>query len=212
MRCILIPIKDLTQAKQRLSPLLSQEERTQIAWTMFETVANAAVEVASVDAIVVVTSYQPAIEFARKKGFDVIVEQEQVSESASVDFASRALQSDGATAILRLPADLPLVTTEDIEDIFAHEKSSPSCVIVPSRDGTGTNALIRRPPTIFKSYFGPGSLDKHKSAAKRAGAKLVVLDLPRVALDVDAPEDIEELRNEGPDSTTYQLLVGLGKS
>jgi len=211
MRCILIPIKDLTQAKQRLSPLLSQEERTQLAWTMFETVAKAAEEVPNVDAIVVVTSYQPAMEFARKRGFDVITEQEQVSESASVDYASRALQADGATAILRLPADLPLVTTEDIEDIFAHEKSSPSCVIVPSRDGTGTNALIRRPPTIFKSYFGPGSFEKHRSAAKRAGAKLVVLDLPRVALDIDAPEDIEELKSVGPESSTYALLVGFGK-
>lgn len=212
MRCILIPVKDLTQAKQRLSPLLSQEQRTQLAWTMFETVAKAAEEVPSVDAIVIVTSYQPAIEFSRKKGFDVIAEQEQVSESASVDYASRELQADGATAILRLPADLPLVTTEDIEDIFAHEKSSPSCVIVPSRDGTGTNALIRRPPTIFKSYFGPGSLDKHKSAAKRAGAKLVVLDLPRVALDIDAPEDIEELKSVGSESATYAILAGFFKN
>jgi 2-phospho-L-lactate guanylyltransferase len=178
---------------------------------MFETVARAAENVPAVDAIVVVTSYQPAMDFARKKGFDVIVEEEQVSESTSVDFASRELRADGATAVLRLPADLPLITKEDIEEIFAHEKSSPSCVIVPSRDGTGTNALIRRPPTLFKSFFGPGSLEKHKSAAKRAGAKLVVVELPRVALDIDAPEDIEELRIVGPDSPAYQLLERFGK-
>jgi 2-phospho-L-lactate guanylyltransferase len=157
----------------------------------------------------VVTSYAPAIARATQAGFDVILETQQISESESVDFASRTLQADGIDAVLRIPLDLPLITTQDVETIIAADSESPSCVIVPSRDGTGTNALLRRPPTLFRSYFGPGSFEKHVAESHLAGASLAILELPRIALDIDDPEDVEELARIVPESLAYKLLIGM---
>lgn len=197
MRYILIPVKDLTRAKQRLAGLMTQEERTQLAWAMLENTFAVVAQVTNIDRIAVVTLYEPAIALAKSYGMEVALEIQQISESASVDFGSREVTRYGAQSVLRLPIDLPLITVEDVETILACEQQSnpslPSVVIVPSRDGTGTNAILRRPPNLFPSHFGVGSLAKHLKEAARIKAECKVIDLPRIALDVDEPEDVAEL-------------------
>ena len=194
MRYILLPVKDLTRAKQRLADLFTQAQRTRLAWAMLEHTFAAVVAVKKIDGVAVVTLYQPAIDLAEQYGFEVILEREQISESHSVDFGSRELAARGVTAVLRLPLDLPLIQTEDIETILAADvEPAPSCVIVPSRDGTGTNAILRRHPTLFASQFGTGSLAKHLQAAAQAQASCRLLALPRVAFDLDEPDDVSAL-------------------
>jgi 2-phospho-L-lactate guanylyltransferase len=210
MRYILIPIKDLTRAKQRLALLMTQEERTRLAWAMLETTFAAAAGARNVDRIAVVTLYEPAIELARKYGMELIAETEQISESASVDFGSKEAKKRGATAVLRLPIDLPLITAADIETIFDHDGEAPSIVIVPSRDGTGTNAILRRPPDLFPSHFGPGSLAKHLAEASAAKASCRVIELHRVALDIDDPSDVSEFIQRGQGAGVHELLASMG--
>ncbi len=207
MRCILIPVKDLSRAKQRLAALMTQEERTRLAWAMLENTFAAVSRVRSVDRIAIVTLYEPAIALAKKFGFEIILEAKQISESASVDFGSSETKKSGAEAVLRLPIDLPLITTEDIETILAEDQPSPSVVIVPSRDGTGTNAILRRPPDLFPSHFGSGSLAKHIKEAEQAKAECRLINLPRIALDIDEPEDLAELMKSGQGSALGELLV-----
>lgn len=209
MRYLLIPVKDLTRAKQRLAALMTQQERTQLAWAMLENTFAAASQTCSVDRVAIVTLYPPAIELAKKFGMEVILETEQISESASVDFGSREAAKRGAEAVLRLPIDLPLITAEDIETIIAADQPEPSVVIVPSRDGTGTNAILRRPPTLFPSHFGTGSLAKHIREAEQANAACTLLDLPRIALDIDEPEDLVEFLKLGQGTPLYELLAEL---
>jgi len=207
MRYILIPVKDLTRAKQRLAGLMTQAERTQLAWAMLENTFAVAARVSCVDRVAVVTLYQPAILLAEKYGMEVILESEQISESASVDYGSRQAKRQGAEAVLRLPIDLPLVTTEDIETILACDgRESPAIVMVPSRDGTGTNAILRRPPDLFPSHFGAGSLAKHLKEAEAANAECRVLQLPRIALDIDEPEDFVEFFKQQQASPVCELL------
>lgn len=206
MRYILIPVKDLTRAKQRLAALMTQAERTQLAWAMLENTFAAAAQTHTIDRIAVVTLYEPAIKLAEKFGLEVILEREQISESASVDFGSRELLKRGAEAVLRLPIDLPLITAEDIEQILACDQPAPSTVIVPSHETTGTNAILRRPPALFPSHFGPGSLVKHQSEAERLGVPCTLLDLPRIALDIDEPADVAALLKVGAESPVVQWL------
>jgi 2-phospho-L-lactate guanylyltransferase len=193
MRYILLPVKDLTRAKQRLAGLFTQEERTQLAWAMLEHTFATVAQVRNIDGIAVVTLYERAIALAQKYGMEVIREQEQISESASVDYGSRVLEARGVAAVLRLPLDLPLIQPADIEAILAADTGvAPSCVIVPSRDGTGTNAILRRQPTLFASQFGSGSLTKHLQSVAAVQADCQLLSLPRIALDVDEPDDLKE--------------------
>ena len=194
MRYILLPVKDLTRAKQRLSNLFTQAERTALAWLMLEHTFAAVAATQDADGVAVVTLYPPAIALAKRYGFEVILEREQISESHSVDFGSQVLARRGVECVLRLPLDLPLLQTEDIETILAADTdAAPSCVIVPSRDGTGTNAILRRPPTLFASQFGTGSLRRHLNLAAQAHASCQLLELPRVAFDLDEPDDVTEL-------------------
>lgn len=207
MRYILIPVKDLTRAKQRLAALMTQPERTHLAWAMLENTFAVASRTCPVDRVAIVTLYPPAIELAKKFGMEVILETEQISESASVDFGSREAAKRGADAVLRLPIDLPLITAKDIETVLDADKSELSVVIVPSRDGTGTNAILRRPPTLFPSHFGAGSLDKHIREAEQANASCTLLDLPGIALDIDEPEDLSEFLKLGKGTQIHELLI-----
>ncbi len=193
VKALLIPVKDLRNAKQRLAPALPQPQRTALAEAMFEDFCASVAKIRCVDRIFVATNYEPAIERASAFGWDVLRETSQESESASVDAASRICAGLGITSLARLPIDLPLVIPTDIEQLFAAARPAPSAVIVPSRSGTGTNALLRTPPTLFSSFFGANSFPKHTREAERCGAGLAVLRNERLELDVDDWDDLQVL-------------------
>jgi len=207
MRALLIPIKDPANAKTRLADLLSPEERRRLAWVMLQDVSRAVLACSKADSIVMVTSFDPAIEHAKHYGWDVLTEESQASESASIDWASRALQERGFDTVMRLPADLPLVRAGDIDALLSIELRAPAALLVPSREGTGTNAIIRTPPNIFPSRFGPNSLALHREEAARAGARFAVVNNPRIALDIDEPSDLELFVEVGRGTETFNLLA-----
>ena len=217
MDALLIPVKDLRRAKQRLAPHLSQQDRTSLAHAMFEDFCAAIMGARLPEKVFVVTSYQPAIEVAAANGWEVILEEKQESESASVDFASRICAARGVTSLARVPIDLPLITAADVDALFEANRGAaarPNIIIVPSRCGTGTNALLRTPPTLFPSHFGPNSFPKHLAEAKNCGARATILHNERLELDVDDWEDLKALaiRSDLPQHTARWLKsAGIGR-
>jgi 2-phospho-L-lactate guanylyltransferase len=193
MRALLLPIKDLRNAKQRLAGALTPEERFALAQAMLADTIRAVRGVRHAEKIFVVTNYPPAIEAAQENGWKVLHEELQISESVSVDTASRQCQERGVTALLRLPLDVPLVRAADVDELLALECAAPGVVIVPSRDGTGTNAILRSLPTLFPSHFGTGSFAKHCGEAQSAGARIVVRRNARLEMDVDDEADLRAL-------------------
>jgi 2-phospho-L-lactate guanylyltransferase len=211
MRTLLLPIKEIRNAKQRLAGFLSPGEREGLVRAMAEDVLRAVSSVRGADRICVVTSDPGAMRIAEAKGWDLIREEVQISESASVDFASRWCAERAFTSVLRLPLDLPLVQTRDIEDLLALELAAPGCAIIPSRDGTGTNALLRTPPALFPSQFGEGSFAKHRFAAEQACARILMLHNERVEMDVDDEADLRALmRHDLARTATGRWLAGSG--
>ena len=206
-KALLIPVKDPANAKTRLAGLLSLDERRRLAWAMFEDTSRAASGTTGAPGIILVSSYAPAIAYARALGWDVLVEESQGSESASVDWASGILGERGFEAVLRLPADLPLVRAEDIDALLAVEVRPPAAILVASRDGTGTNAILRTPPTLFPSRFGPNSLELHRNEAARAGAECLEVPNERIGLDIDEPADLLALLEFGGNSVAIQTLL-----
>jgi len=196
MRALLLPIKDLRQAKQRLAPLLNPEERFALAQAMLDDTIRVVRGVRRADGIFVVTNYAPAMQAAQENGWELLREEQQISESVSVDAASRQCAERGATSLLRLPLDVPLVQSSDIDELLAVECTAPALVIVPSRDGTGTNAILRTPPALFPSHFGTGSFAKHCAEAQRAGAQIVIRRNRRLEMDVDDEADLRTLAGQ----------------
>jgi len=193
VRAILIPVKDLAHAKQRLAGALPQDARTRLARAMLEDVFHAAAGVRSAAAVFVVSSDLGALAAARARGWQCLPEATQSSESDSVDAASRICSARGVTALLRLPIDIPLVRSEDIEALLAACPTAPGAVLVPSRSADGTNALLRTPPDLFPSHFGADSLRKHLDEARACGARVELLRNPRIELDVDDEDDLRAL-------------------
>jgi 2-phospho-L-lactate guanylyltransferase len=146
MKFVIVPVKDLSQAKNRLSSLLPQDVRTDIAYAMLEDVLKALGSARLPDRKLVVTMDKRAAEIARGLGIDVLEETEQKGESLSVDEASVACKKMGATSVLVIPGDAPLITASDIDAVLERELPPPSAVLVPARDYMGTNAILRNPP------------------------------------------------------------------
>ncbi|HVF92508.1 MAG TPA: 2-phospho-L-lactate guanylyltransferase [Blastocatellia bacterium] len=206
MKAVLIPVKDPARAKTRLAAMLSPGERRSLAWAMFEDVGDAVTQAARPDRVFLVSSFRPAIERARSLGWDLLVEETQVSESDSIDRASRILEARGFECVLRLPADIPLVRASDVDELLSVDLRAPAALMVPSREGTGTNAIIRTPPALFPSRFGPNSLALHLEAAARSGAACTVVNNSAIALDIDEPSDIDLLLELGRGTKTCDLL------
>lgn len=212
MAIILIPMKDPAGAKQRLAMFLTPAERAGLAWSIFRDVAEAALGSVRCEGAVVVSSCGRLLEHAAHLGLKTLEEEAQFSESRSVDAASRLLASQGAEAVLRLPGDIPLIRARDLDELLAVPLGSRAALLVPSRDGSGTNALLRTPPTIFPSRFGPNSRILHEQEAEAAGADLVILENPHISLDIDEGSDLEAflaIRSEGG-AHTYAFLESIG--
>jgi 2-phospho-L-lactate guanylyltransferase len=96
----------------------------------------------------------------------------------------------GASTVLLVPIDVPTVTSADFTRLAASAR--PGLIVVPSSDGTGTNALVRTPPNCIQSRFGPGSFRAHLDQALSKGLPTDVLRLPGLMFDIDTPEDVAE--------------------
>jgi 2-phospho-L-lactate guanylyltransferase len=204
---ILIPVKDQSRAKSRLSRLLGPEERAQLAWAMLEDLIAALSGVPW--EIAMVTDSTRAAARAEELSWRVLWEHDQTSESASVDAASRILSREGAGQVLCLPADIPLIQSEDIDEFFKYPFTSCEAALAPSWDRKGTNALLRSPPTLFPSRFGPGSFMLHMAEARNAGARIRIIENPRLALDIDDPADVARFLDQGVPNHTSRTLLHL---
>ncbi len=200
----LLPVKSPRNAKQRLSGFLSPAQRETLAIAMFEEVLGTLCSVRGLDRVVVATSDPNIADRARKHGATVFDEEQQVSHSNSADLAAKRAMELGATAVILLPIDVPLVTAAEIESLIEHARHG--LIVVPSGDGTGTNGLVRCPPDSTQACFGPGSFRAHCEQAESRGVPLKVMRPPGILFDIDTPEDVAELLQRDPNSPIGKLL------
>src|SRR6266481_2016834 len=184
MPALLLPVKDLNNAKKRLMGVLTTEERFALSGAMLADTIRAPRGVRCAEKVFVVTNCEPVMQLAEENRWEILWEEQQISESHSVDAASRICEQRSVTGLLRLPLDLPLIQSSDIDELLTVECQAPALVIVPSRDGTGTNAMMRTPPTLFPSHFGSGSFAKHLAEAERTHARVMVCRNARLEIVV----------------------------
>lgn len=200
----LLPVKALCRAKQRLSGILTPDQRSHLAFAMYETVLETLCKVRAISRIAVVTSDEQVRRHARSMGVELFEETVQHSHCESVDTACLRAMETGASTVAVFPIDIPLATAAEIEALVA--RPGRGVTLVPSADGTGTNALVRTPPDAIPSCFGPGSFIKHSAQAHSRNVPLTVARPPGVLLDIDTPEDISLLLKTAPDSPIAAYL------
>jgi len=211
VKAILIPVKEFREAKKRLAPHFSPDDRAALAQAMCEDFFNVVAAVRCADRVFVISKEPQVLLRARELEWETIAESRQISESDSVDAASRYCAERGVQALLRLPVDIPLVEPADIEAVFETLGVAPTAILVPSSDGTGTNAILRSPPALFPSHFGPQSFVRHLAEAEACGVRAQVFRNPRLELDIDEWEDLRKLAPlVRPDSATARWLANCG--
>lgn len=201
---ILIPVKSLAQAKQRLASVLSQPARTELAQAMLLDVLEALDTWVDRPAVSVVTSDSFALELARQFSFETIADTTNRSETDAIEEATRVCESRGIDSTLVIPGDVPLVQSWELEKVL---EAAPieGTVLVPAADGRGTNAAFRRPPGLFPLRFGNDSFQPHLAAARATEKPCIVLSLAGIALDVDSPSDLQQLAAAPGETRSQQL-------
>jgi 2-phospho-L-lactate/phosphoenolpyruvate guanylyltransferase len=189
---ILVPVKNLGYAKQRLASVLDQESRTGLAQAMIHDVLETLASWRDRPDVAVVTSDPFAVELARGFAFQIVPDTANRSETDAIEMGTRVCESKGAESTLVIPGDIPLIKTWELDEILeaAPERGT---LLVPAADGRGTNAAWRKPAALFPLRFGNDSFKPHLAAARATGDPCVVLNLPGIALDVDNPSDLRKL-------------------
>ena len=190
---IAIAARPPEEGKTRLAPVLSPDGRTALNLAFFDHVLSVAVEVAGADHCVVVSRADTLLDRARRLGAHGLNETGNGLNEA-LCAAARFAQAQGADALLTISSDLPLLEADDLRAMIA-VAGQADVVIAADRHGAGTNALLQRPPGVIGYHHGPDSLQHHRAAAEALGLSAVVVDRPKLAFDVDTPEDITALRS-----------------
>jgi 2-phospho-L-lactate guanylyltransferase len=156
---------------------------------MIEDVLNA-LKSSKVTKTVVVSSDSTVEGLVKDFGMTFLKENQEGLNQA-LNQATKWCVRNGAKLVLILPADVPLITEKDVNELVKLSLNS-SVVISPSRNG-GTNALLQTPPGIVSPCFGPNSFKRHvdKALAKNVMTKIFVSS--SVMLDIDSERDLEQL-------------------
>ena len=203
----LVPVKTLAEAKSRLAAHLSAPERETLVLDMLHHVLCVLRKSELLEQIAVVSPDERVLEHALTWGAQAMPEEEQGHNPALHAAAVRA-RAGGATALLTISADLPRLSVQDIRAMIARSVRHP-VVLAPSREGTGTNALLVRPPLAVPYLFGPNSFQDYVQAARQRQLSVSIYNSTSLAWDIDTIDDIDELRNHGlreqHELTTYNL-------
>lgn len=202
---ILVPVKNLSAAKQRLAAVLDQPSRTALAQAMLYDVLTTLHSWDGRPAVALVTSDPYAIQLAAEYRFEVIPDPDNPGETGAIAMATRVCVERGVESTLVIPADIPLLEACELAEILRQAPAEGS-VLVPAADGRGTNAAFRRPADLFPLRFGNDSFKPHHVAAQATGKPCVILKFAGIGVDVDNPEDLQCLASL-PGETRAQRLA-----
>lgn len=199
-----LPVKEFTDAKQRLASLLTQTQRETLAVTMLEDVL-AALTGANLAGVLVNTLDPLATQLAGRYGARVISDDARSGHTGAVAAMARLLTREGRAGMLALPGDIPRVTAAEIDTLIATHRPAPSFTIAPAHDELGSNGVLCLPPEVMSLRFGENSYFPHLQTARRHGIEPTIVPLPGFALDIDHPDDLRAFMRATPPLATQTL-------
>jgi 2-phospho-L-lactate guanylyltransferase len=161
-------------------------------------------QVQDIEHTLVVSRDTQALSIARQHGARTVAERGSPRLNQALVRATIVAQGYGVAGVLVLPADLPLISVEDIQMLIERAQEPPVVVIAPDRHRSGTNALLASPPGLIEYDFGPDSFEHHVNRAKEAGARVEICEISSLGLDLDLPEDLEALQEGLESNLTVQ--------
>jgi 2-phospho-L-lactate guanylyltransferase len=187
----IVPVKALHESKSRLREVLTPEQRVNLSREMLFNTLQVLAEVPEIEQTIVVSVDPSVLALAREHGAEAVEEHGSPSLNKALTQSTVLARDRQVKTVLVLPADLPLIQAGDVRALIEAVQDPPIVVIAPDRSRSGTNALLVAPPGTIKYEFGPDSFERHIRSAETAGARVEIIELPTLGLDLDAPEDLE---------------------
>jgi 2-phospho-L-lactate/phosphoenolpyruvate guanylyltransferase len=191
----IVPVKPLRHGKSRLAGTLNEDQRESLNRSLLEHTLETLEGLKEINGVLVISRDPNALTIARNHGARTVLENGQPQLNTALKRATIVAQVYATRGVLVLPADLPLISRDDIVELLKRAVNPPVVVIAPDRHGKGTNALLISPPGLIEYDFGENSFQRHSERAKQASARLEVVELPSLGLDLDVPEDFELIKH-----------------
>lgn len=203
-----VPLRSVAGGKARLGEALDAEEREVLILGMLERTLDVLTRWTPCARVHVVTQDLRVARAIEAPPVSAIL-QPTDGLNEGLELGIREAQRDGARAVLVLPADLPLLNAQALDDLLdaadaalAAGSGRPLVAIAPSDARNGTNALLLFPPNVIRPSFGDHSFEAHVRAAATVDATLQVVTDHALGFDLDTPEDLEML----PPETLRELV------
>ena len=206
---LLVPVKNLGNAKQRLGEAFDQAHRSLLAEAMLRDVLTAATGVASRLHVFLVTGDARAKALAAEFNLGIIEDTRNESETAAIAMATTWCESHSYDTTVVVAGDVPLVTAAELHRVL-DAAPDEGAVFVPAYDRRGSNCILRRPASLIPLRFGNDSFLPHCEAMKKSGKQLVILEMPGIGLDIDNPHELELLIGREGDTHAQRLLRAWG--
>jgi 2-phospho-L-lactate guanylyltransferase len=203
---IVVPFKDPSSAKQRLSEFLTAEQRHALAVTLFDNTLATLTTLPSEPHVLVVTDSESIASRARSLGASTLLELKGRGETAAVVAATAWSIQHRFPRQAVIPADMARLDRAEVEELLATRVSPPGVVLCPAVGDDGTNAIMTTPPDAVPFRFGQASFPEYLIRAAERGVTARVLRLSSFVLDLDTPEDLKAFLAMKPDTPAHALL------
>ena len=160
---------------------------------MLEDVLSMMVKIDFFEKIILATNCPHAISIAGRHGITHFETGPDDGLNQAAGETVNHLLENGIRDMFLIPADIPLITEEEINSVLKAHPSAPSLTIIPSRDKLGSNCILLSPPSRMPLKFGPDSYCRHQEIAQTNGLKVNPMEFPGFGLDIDEPKDLFEL-------------------
>jgi 2-phospho-L-lactate/phosphoenolpyruvate guanylyltransferase len=186
---VIVLVKDLDSAKQRLGTVLDPKARRALALRNAERAVRSA---AAGDHRIVVAGSAEVKSIAERLGVEALLEPKQEGQNVAAARGIAHAIANGARSVLLLSSDLPMVTQQALRNFLevARKVAPPAAVAAPALGRGGTNALYLNPPDAIALHFGADSLAAFRAEAEAKGVNFVVHKSDALALDLDEPADL----------------------
>lgn len=189
----IVPVKALPLAKSRLAPSLAPAGRRALVLEMLGRVLRTlnhptitTIWLSSADPLLLAVG----IAWGARPLYDTAGEL-----NGALEQARSTAWAAGATALLVVPADIPLINSEDVDSLVAALANGADVVLAPDSSGSGTNALALQRHAELPFRFGSASAHHHQAEATVRGLRTDRIFSATLAFDIDLPSNLDYYRS-----------------
>ena len=187
---VLLPVKPISQAKSRLSTVMTNEAREK--WVRDELMHTLDVlqHVSALDHILTISADPEVWQIAEMHQSQILQEPDVPGLNESICRGLDWCSQQAVDTVMIIPIDLPLLKPYCLRSALAKLIRVPGVVLVPDRHGRGTNLMVFSPIDLIKPQYGEDSFSRHLELAKEAGVEPIIYRCPDLSIDVDNPDDL----------------------